>query len=161
MRTLIVFYSRTGTTKKLALALADALNAELREIECKRYRPGILRYLRAGYDSVRGNLPPIEFQFDLKPVYDLVLVGTPIWTSHPALPVRTFLTQHTVPEAPVGLFLTHGGHSPPQDAIKEMETLLARPAEATLVMNENDMSDSRVAGCVRTFVEKLTIEPVG
>ncbi len=160
MRSLIVYYSRTGTTRKLALSLADELGADLREIGCKRYRLGILRYLRAGYDSVRGNLPPIEIQFDLEPVYDLVLIGTPIWTSHPALPVRTFLTKHSVPEGPVGLFLTHGGHSPPHEAIREMEILLARPADATLVMNENDMSDSRVSGCVKAFVKKLAVEPV-
>ncbi len=60
MKTLIVYYSRTGTTKTVATALADTLGADLGEIRCGRYRPGIFRYPRAGYDSLKGNLPPIE-----------------------------------------------------------------------------------------------------
>lgn len=36
------------------------LGADLAEFRCKRYQGGLLRYLRAGYDSVSGNLLPIE-----------------------------------------------------------------------------------------------------
>jgi len=60
LRTLIVYYSRTGTTATIARALANRLDGDTREIRCDRYTGGLLRYLLAGYDSVRGNLPEIE-----------------------------------------------------------------------------------------------------
>ena len=91
VKALIIYYSRTGNTRWLAQALADQLDAEVLELKCDRYRPGPLRYLRAGYDSVKGNIPPIDLPQRNYLAYDLVLLGTPIWTSYPALPLRAFL----------------------------------------------------------------------
>ena len=95
MKALIVYYSRTGTTAKVAESLAAALKADVVEIKCARYRPGWLRYLRAGYDSVKGIMPPIEVP-RIQPLnYDVILLGAPIWTSYPALPLRSFLALGT------------------------------------------------------------------
>jgi len=129
VKTLIVYYSRTGTTRKLAQALADAFGADISEIRCDRYGPGPFRYLRAGYDSVKANLPPIDMPQTRFLDYDLVLIGGPIWTSYPALPIRALLAGK--PELPerVGLFLTYGGHSSPDKAIAEVaaDVALTRP----------------------------------
>lgn len=40
MKTLIVYYSRTGKTAKVAQRLAAALKADVVEIKCVRYRLG-------------------------------------------------------------------------------------------------------------------------
>lgn len=155
MNTLIVYYSRTGTTGKLAKALAERLGADVRKIGCKRYRPGGLRYLRAGYDSLRGTLPDIEMPRDLDGNHDLVLIGTPIWTSHPAVPMCVFLRDFSVPPARLGLFLTYGGHSPPETAVTEVEDLLGRKVEAAVALKEDAMSDRQISDAVDAFVQEL------
>ena len=48
MRALIVYYSLSGTTAKVAEALAKAFDGERAEIRCDRYRSGIVSYFRAG-----------------------------------------------------------------------------------------------------------------
>lgn len=155
MRTLIVYYSRTGTTAIVARALANRLDADMTEISCARYAGGILRYLRAGYDSVRGNLPEIEISAFAAAEYDLVLIGTPVWTSHPALPIRAFL--HRKPELPgrVAVFLTHGGHSPAQTCIDELAELLPVPVEARLTFNSAQVSAGKVEDDVSDFADEL------
>lgn len=154
MKTLIVTYSRTGTTRKLARAVADALYADSTEIRCDRYRPGLLRYLRAGYDSVRGNLPPI----DVSPVqlqdYDLVLLAAPVWTSYPALPLRAFLDGKPDLPARVGLVLTFGGHSPVDKAVEHVQALLSQPLLASLCVNQEQMKAGNLAIAVETFVDR-------
>jgi hypothetical protein len=60
MRSLVLCYSRTGTTKEVAAALAERLGAELAELHCDRYRPGPLGYVRAAYDSLRRRLAPVS-----------------------------------------------------------------------------------------------------
>ncbi|MEM9471268.1 MAG: hypothetical protein AAGA00_04875 [Pseudomonadota bacterium] len=155
MRTLIVYYSRTGTTAKVARALASRLNADIREISCDRYAGGIFRYLLAGYDSVRGNLPEIEMAEYLPEHYDLVLVGTPIWTSHPALPVRSFLNRKPDLPARIAIFLTHGGHSPPQTCIDELAELLPVPVEAKLTFNSEQVAAGRFSDDVGDFAAEL------
>ena len=152
---LIVYYSRTGTTRKLANALAERLGADVVEIRCNRYTGGIFRYLRAGYDSVKGNLPPIDMPETDAMAYDLVLVGAPIWTSYPALPLRAFLAaKPNLPER-VGLFLTSGGHSPQEKAVAEAEKFLNAPLAGSLAVQEKDVKEGNFADAMAGFVEKM------
>jgi menaquinone-dependent protoporphyrinogen IX oxidase len=155
LRTLIIYYSRTGTTATIARALADRLDSDTREISCDRYTGGIIRYLLAGYDSVRGNLPEIEMAEVAAEQYDLVLIGTPIWTSHPALPIRTFLDRKPELPARVAVFLTHGGHSPAQTCIDELAELLPVPIEAKLTFNSAQVSGGKFADDVSEFASEL------
>ena len=159
MRTLIVYYSRTGTTATIASALANRLDADKREIGCDRYAGGLLRYLLAGYDSVRGNLPEIEMTEFAAEQYDLLLIGTPVWTSHPSLPVRSFLDRK--PELPtrVAVFLTHGGHSAAQTCIDEIELMLPVPIEAKLTFNSAQVSSGKFADDVEDFATELENRP--
>ncbi len=155
MRTLIVYYSRTGTTRTLATALARSLGADLAEIRCPRYEGGVFRYLRAGYDSIKGNLPPIEMPPCAPLEYDLVLIGGPVWTSHPALPIRAYLADNPVLPTRVGLFLTHGGQSPARTTIQELAALLPGRFEASLAVRSDDVRDNEISDAVGNFVDLL------
>jgi len=155
MRTLIVYYTRTGTTRKLANALATELRADIEEIRCDRYRPGGLRYLRAGYDSLQGNLPLIEMSQISPTEYDLVLIGAPVWTSYPAIPIRAFLGAEPDLPARIAVFLTHGGHSPPEKAVEMMASLMPRQIEAALTLSNEDVNGGALPGATRTFAKGL------
>lgn len=155
MRTLIVYYSRTGTTAIVARALANRLDADMREISCEKYTGGTLRYLLAGYDSVRGNLPEIEMTEFAAEQYDLVLIGTPILASHPALPIRTFLSRHPELPARVAVFLTHGGHSPAQTCTDELTELLPVPIQAKLTFSSAQVTAGALSDCVSDFASEL------
>ncbi len=155
MRTLIIYYSRTGTTRKLATALAGALNAEVREIGCEKYRSGFLRYLRAGYDSVKGNLPPIEAPLIDAAEYDLLLVGAPVWTSYPALPLRAYLADKPAVPANVGVFLTYGGHSPSAKAFGGVAEALQQQPVATLALKAEDVAAGSLEAAIGPFVRQL------
>ena len=158
MKTLIVYYSRTGTTRKLAAALANVLGADLSEIRCDRYGRGPFGYLCAGYDSVKGNLPPIGMPRERFLDYDLVLIGGPIWTSYPALPIRALLAGKPELPARVGLFLTYGGHSPPDKAVAEVAAALPQSIEASLTLKSDDVGEARLAGEVNKFVKQLALD---
>ena len=155
MKALIVYYSRTGNTRRVAQTLADRLDAEALELKCDRYRPGPLRYLRAGYDSVKGNLPSIDLPqrnyFD----YDLVLLGAPIWTSYPALPLRAFLEGKPALPEKVGLFLTYGGHSPPAKAVQLVNDSLPQPVAAVLSLQESMIDEPAIGDGVTDFIGEL------
>ncbi|MEQ8657480.1 MAG: hypothetical protein RIC24_09260 [Hyphomicrobiales bacterium] len=155
MKSLILYYSRTGTTAKIARALQVALSAEVAQIECSRYHSGWWRYLLAGYDSVKGRLPGIDVPDITFDDYDLVILGAPIWTSYPALPLRSFLAQ--TPQLPThaALFLTCGGHSPPGKAVDFVNDLLPVPLVASLAIAQKDVVDGRYSSAVHTFVAEL------
>jgi len=157
MRTLLIFYSRSGATRKLATAIAAELHADVIEIRCPRFRSGWLSYLRAGYDSVRGILPDIEMPLVDATAYDLVLFGAPFWTSYPALPLRAFLASRPALPARVGLFLAFGGHSPPDKTFKAASALLppAQAFEATLAVRQRDIAHDQFGADLRRFIQAL------
>jgi len=53
MKTLVVCYSRTGTTRQVGTELAKILGADFEEIVDTRNRAGIMGWLHAGRDASR------------------------------------------------------------------------------------------------------------
>jgi hypothetical protein len=154
MNTLIVYYSLSGTTRAVAAALAQELGADIEEIRCGRYSLGFWGFLRAAYDSWRGNLPAIEPLVHAPSRYDLVLIGGPIWASHPATPVRAYLRQEASRLPSVAFFLTHGG-SAGQQVLREMEQLIGRPPITTLVVREGEVRRGTFSSAVFSFAATL------
>lgn len=158
MSPLVLYYSRTGNTRKLATALAASLDVPIAEIGCERYAGGLLRYLHAGYDSVRGNLPPIEVPPEARISHDYVLIGCPIWTSHPALPIRRFLSDYGNLHHNIAFFLTYGGHSPSETAFTELAATVKQSATANLALNSADLDTPKATDAIATFLTELEAE---
>jgi flavodoxin len=89
MKKLVVFYSRTGTTKKIAQEIARKINADIEEIADLKNRKGILNWILAGRDGMKGSLTKVNYSKD-PGKYDLIIAGTPVWVNMvPA--IRTYL----------------------------------------------------------------------
>ncbi len=120
MKTLVVFYSRSGTTKRVAQEVAKALNADIDELIDKKSRKGVLGFLRAGYDATRGKTTEIEFEKDPYD-YDLVIVGTPIWNGRVTPAIRTYLLWNREKIKNAAFFSTCAGR--PGKCLEQMEEL--------------------------------------
>ena len=112
MRTLVVYYSRTGNTKKVADELAAALKADVEELKDGKNRGGPIGFLMAGREAMKktpANLAPLAHD---PAAYDVVVVGSPVWASTVCSPVRTFLTKNRAGLKKVAWFCTSGGEDP-------------------------------------------------
>ncbi|MFH2027554.1 MAG: hypothetical protein ABIJ08_00305 [Nanoarchaeota archaeon] len=89
MKTLITYYSRTGTTRKVANEIAVQLGCDTDEIIDKTKRSGPLGYITSGRDAMKKSLTEIETKKDPSQ-YDLVIIGTPIWAWTMAPAIRTY-----------------------------------------------------------------------
>lgn len=154
MRTLVVFYSLSGNSRVVGQAMAEALAADIEEIRCDRYRPGIVDALKAVYDGWAGKLPQIGPPQRSPSDYDLVVVGGPIWAWHAATPLRAYLRGQTGKFRGIAFFLTHGG-SPPDRAFAEMETLADATPQAVIAIREADVKARRFLPALSTFVSAL------
>lgn len=154
MKKLLVYYSWSGVTRTVAKALARDLTADIEELRCSRYSPGGAGFLRAAYDSWKGNLPPIEPLAHVPSQYELVVIAGPIWAFHPATPVRTFLKQERTHLPLVAFLLTHGG-SAGERSLREMEEIAGQAPVAALVVRERDVKGQRFAPAISSFVDRL------
>ncbi|XES78005.1 MAG: flavodoxin family protein [Candidatus Bathyarchaeia archaeon] len=123
MKSVVVYYSRTGNTKFIAETIAAQLCADLCEVTDKTKRDGKLTYLTGGFASLREKPTEIEVS---KPVgvYDLVVVGSPVWAGKIAPAIRTFLKTTDLSQKLVALFVTLGGDKP-EHALQNMKTAFA------------------------------------
>ena len=78
-KVLVIFYSRTGATRRLAEALANALQADIEPITDRINRSGIFGYLRSVAESLQKRGASIEPMKTDPASYDLVVIGTPVW----------------------------------------------------------------------------------
>lgn len=105
---LIVFYSRTGTTKRAAEYLQKLFSCDIEEIIDNEKREGVLGLINSGKDAIFKNTTNIE-KIKLNPDnYDIVIIGSPIWASLMAPAVRTYIGEHKHLFKNVAFFCTHG-----------------------------------------------------
>ena len=104
-RVLLLYYSYTHQTRRVAEAMAEAFRAEgcgVTQLELKlideRYqldlplRPFWRRILKFVLPQLLGGIGKIEFDKELLAGdYDLVCIGSPTWWFYPAIPITTFL----------------------------------------------------------------------
>jgi len=83
MKTLILYYSYSGKTKKIAAELAIPDSADVVEIKDMK-RPGVLKAYTAGcLAAMRGKVWPIQpLDIDFSQ-YNRLIMLAPIWASNP------------------------------------------------------------------------------
>ncbi|MHB9155725.1 MAG: flavodoxin family protein [Endomicrobiales bacterium] len=88
---LVVYYSRTGTTGRVAKDIAARLDADIEKITDLKKRSGAAGRLYAGRDAVRRSTTEIGPVEKNPADYDLTVIGTPIWAGNMTSAVRTYL----------------------------------------------------------------------
>lgn len=154
MKALVAYYSRTGTTKKIAEEISRLLKCDMESIVDRKNRAGIIGYLYAGRDASRKKLTEIaEAKFD-PASYDLVTVGTPVWASTVSAPVRTYLSRHKDSFGKMAFFCTCGGGK--GRAFEEMEMAAGKKPLAVLELTKEEISNDQHLQKTRDFAGSLS-----
>lgn len=142
MRSLVVYYSRSGATRLLVEALAARLVADCCEIRSAYYRPALFGYLAAGRDGMRGATPPITIETPAtRP--DCLLIGAPIWAGRIAAPVNSYIAGLRESPPTVGVFVTSGGPPPHPAAQTAIGKRLGRAPDAWVMLRDTDVRSGR------------------
>jgi flavodoxin len=108
---LIVYYSHSGNTKKVAESIKKVTGGTLFEIQPDPAYPAdytaTLQQTRK--EKQEGYTPALKHSVGDIKAYDIIFVGSPNWFSAPASPVATFLSETDLSDKTVVPFCTHGG----------------------------------------------------
>lgn len=153
-RTLVVSYSRTGLTKKVADLVAEQLGAEkIEEVSESVRRIGWLGYLRSAWEASVETTPLIQSpQFD-PAEFDVVVLAAPVWMSKLASPMRTYLVKMERRLPRIAFIVTEGG-SGGHRVLQQMRELCHKMPLTELVITEDEIRKSPVTR-VKAFCEKL------
>lgn len=160
MKTLIIYFSRDGSTKKAALALAEKLSAHVEEVGPVERYDGILGYFRAAIDSLRGNLPAIDPIEQSPRNFELTVVAAPLWAGHAATPIRTYLSNHKGEFRKIASLITRGGSSADQ-AFAEIRQLSGLQPVAELSLRDKEIKAGSFTEQVSGFGDAIIRELKG
>jgi flavodoxin len=153
-KTLIVYHSRSGHTRRVAQALAKRLNADLDEIRIVQPLEGWLGYAMCAIESLAALAPALRPGRFNPAGYDLVAIGTPVWFWNVSSPVRSWLERHPLKRR-VAFFCTMGG-SGASRAFATMADLAGRAPVATLALTEAQVS-ALTEEALDDFVRRLQL----
>ena len=114
-KTLVAYFSATGTTMEAASKLAKVANADLHEIIPEvPYTPADLNWRDKSSRSTvemenKSSRPAIANRVENMEQYDTVFVGYPIWWYIAPTIINTFLEQYDLTGKTVVPFFTSGG----------------------------------------------------
>jgi len=158
-RILVVYYSRSGHTARVAEDLATRLGADREGLGDRKSRRGLLGYLSAVFDSMHER--PAELtRLDKRPEdYPLTLIGTPIWAGNITPAVRAYLQTNRGKFNDVAFFTTSGA-TPVEKVVPTLEKLAGRPAIASLGFSGGDLGAAdRYERKITAFLGALRHEP--
>ena len=153
-KTLVVYYSLYGATKRLAEEIAQITGGDLREIISEKpyafssdpnvKADGLREELKAGYcpNLLAGGEPVTN--------YEAIFIGTPNWLKFCPPPVLSFLRRANLAGKKVIPFCTHGG-----GGFGNIETIMAAECrEAVLLPGfaaKGDFNKKDVKGWVESL----------
>lgn len=148
---LIVFYSRTGTTKRVAEALRELFNCDLEEIIDNENRKGILGLINEGIDVFFRNTTDIG-KIKLNPNnYDIVIIGSPVWASLMMPAVRTYIQNNKPSFKKVAFFCAQASDVTKGTKIfRDMSSLCEKKPLGELKLSSKELYN-------KEFQEKLEI----
>lgn len=122
-KTLVLYYSQTGATEKVAQEIQNMLGADMESIGLENPYAGTYAETieRVGMERQNGELPAIlPLESDLSK-YDVIFLGYPIWYGTYAMPVSTLVKEYDFAGKKVVTFCTFGsgGLEPAMNDLKK------------------------------------------
>ena len=154
MSSLVVYYSRKGTTKKIAELISVEASWESEEIIDTKKRKGFIGFLKSGKDATLKKLANIKEIQKNPELYGLIILGTPIWNKRMTPAIRTYITEFKNNIQDVAFFCTEGRKGG-QKTFDSMEKLCKKTPIATLEITKNDIKNEDHIGKIKKFIQDL------
>jgi flavodoxin len=148
-RILVVYYSLSGNTERVAKDLAAHLGSDLQRILERTDRRGFFGHIRAAFDSLRERRASLLDIARDAAEYDLTIVGTPVWTGRITPAVRTYLESIRGRTRNIAFFTT-SGNTGIDKVLPSMQRLVDQQSIAAIGF---DAAELRDAAC---YENKLT-----
>lgn len=156
---LVAYFSATGTTAKVAETLADAIGANLFEIE-----PAV-PYTQADLDWMDKNSRSTIEMNDKKfrpaitdadaaiEEYDVIFIGFPVWWYVAPTIINTFLEKYDFSGKEIVLFATSGG----SDFGKTVEELKCSVSDSTTIIEGGLLNGKQTYQSLTAWVDGLKL----
>lgn len=124
MKKLVVYYSFEGNTRLIAEIIANLLSADVLELKPSKELSthGFMKYFWGGKQVFMKEKPELLPLSKNPDDYDLIFIGTPVWSFTFAPPLASFFEKVKLSGKKLVLFCTHSGGM--KNTLYNMERML-------------------------------------
>lgn len=110
-KTLVAYFSYSGTAKRIAEQVAGLIDADLHEIvTTKTYSSDYMAVVEEAKEELKQNArPELKTQVGDISQYDKIVLGFPNWCSTCPMPILSFLEAYDFTGKTIYSFVTNGG----------------------------------------------------
>ena len=149
-KVLVIFYSYTGTARRLAQLLCAQQGWAMAEVLERRPRTGARGTWRCVLDSVFRRRPAFRYQGPIPDGFDVVVLIAPIWVSRLAGPMRSFVHDRRTMLPDVAVLSVMGSRGAPA-AVAEVARLTGRAPLLSGAFTTREVVDGSCAGRLQAF----------
>jgi hypothetical protein len=139
-KVLVVVYSYTSTSRRVARLLSQQQGWQLGEITEVRPRSGVLGALRCLLDSLLRRCPEIRYDGPLPRQFDAVVLVSPIWAQRLAGPMRSFVARRRDHLPDVAVVSVMGDRGAPK-AVAEIGRIIGRAPFLSTAFTTREVDD--------------------
>lgn len=138
---LVAYFSLTGNTERVGKDIAECFGADTEKVIDKKNRKGFFGFMGGGKDAMSKKPADIEPTKLDASKYDIVIIGTPIWSWKMTPAIRAYITQNKDKFKDVAFFLTSGS-TPAENVVPSMEDLSGKKCIAYVGFNKKELKDN-------------------
>jgi hypothetical protein len=157
-KTLVIFYSYTGTSKRLAQLLGAQLGWQLGEVVEVRSRGGMVGMLRCMADSLLRRRPRIRYEGPNTKNFESVVLISPIWFYRLSGPMRSFVADRGADLRAVAVVSVMGAKGG-SNAAAEIARLMGRDPLMAASFSAREVEDGSCASRLQAIGQ--TVEAAG
>lgn len=156
-KVIIVYYSRTGHTRKLAIELSHRLNCTVEEIKTTSQYSGPFGFPRACFHAAFRISPETQLLRSHLADFDLVVLCGPVWMGSICMPLRSFMVDHISDFKNVAFVVTQGGNGKRKKIFDKMKKIIGRTPLAVLSVSETDFKSGLYKNSISAFISMLSL----
>ncbi len=155
---LVVFYSHTGMTRRVADAIRGTYSCDIEQIREVTPRTGWTCWMRSMYEALSGKQSPIRPPQKDPADYALVILGTPVWAGRVASPMRSYIAQNKQHFHKIAAFCTMGG-SGDSKVFAQIGQLCGQQPISTLALSDQQIDNNQYLDNISQFRKSLAQMP--
>lgn len=161
-KTLVVYFSKTNTTKGVAEKIQELTGADIFEIERKEpYPDAYTPTTEVAQEEKNNNARPELATYlpdEVMAEYDTIILGFPIWWYDLPMPVWTFLEEYDLSGKTIIPFFSHNGSSSGASSISTVKRLCPDSTVVDDYLSVRGSSVNDAESQVTEWINKLGIK---
>jgi flavodoxin len=155
MRSLVLYYTRTGKTRFVAELIANELKSDIEQIVERKDRSGWFGFALSIVDALRRSGSRIDALKNKPLEYDLIVIGQPVWASLPVPAVRELSRHYRLADKQIALFCTLDGTTPGDCLVQTAKLFPGAKVSVTKAFIKPMADEDKAKKDARKFCERL------